>query len=192
MNYALRGVLEIDRKKNPVNFYHRSPAEESTCNQLEFCFGFPTSREFIAIHESPTRTWLWGCVSPTPISSEYIPVRFADNSLADFAHMAAITFVDTMLSHEAFNEWLIFHELSNTRLSAPRLSQSDWLGKSRCSFLFCRQGAGSELFLMNSNNLSNFRFSASLTTSDFRQDLNLGFLISTPLRGRPQTRARAQ
>jgi hypothetical protein len=36
---------------------------------------------------------------------------FAWNSLPDFARMAAITFVDTIVSHEPFTNELLFHEL---------------------------------------------------------------------------------
>jgi hypothetical protein len=36
---------------------------------------------------------------------------FEATLLPDFAHMAAITFVDTVVSHEAFTSRLLFHEL---------------------------------------------------------------------------------
>jgi hypothetical protein len=36
---------------------------------------------------------------------------FSPADLPDFAHMAAITFVDTVVSHEPFSDRLLFHEL---------------------------------------------------------------------------------
>ena len=36
---------------------------------------------------------------------------FEPAALPDFAHMTAITFVDTVLSHETFTDRLLFHEL---------------------------------------------------------------------------------
>ena len=42
---------------------------------------------------------------------DLIRMGFSVNSLPDFAHMAAITFVDTVVSHEPFTDRLLFHEL---------------------------------------------------------------------------------
>jgi hypothetical protein len=36
---------------------------------------------------------------------------FEAAALPDFAHMAAITFIDTVVSHEGFTDRLLFHEL---------------------------------------------------------------------------------
>jgi hypothetical protein len=43
--------------------------------------------------------------------AELIQMGFARADLPDFAHMAAITFVDTVVSHELFTDRLLFHEL---------------------------------------------------------------------------------
>lgn len=50
-------------------------------------------------------------VGNPPFYGDLIKIGFSGNSLPDFAHMAAITFVDTVVSHEPFTERLIFHEL---------------------------------------------------------------------------------
>jgi hypothetical protein len=42
---------------------------------------------------------------------DLIRMGLAGNSLPDFAHMAAITFVDTVVFHEPFTDRLLFHEL---------------------------------------------------------------------------------
>lgn len=42
---------------------------------------------------------------------ELIQMGFAPADLPDFAHMVAITFVDTVVSHETFTDRLLFHEL---------------------------------------------------------------------------------
>ena len=51
---------------------------------------------------------------------------FSVNSLPDFAHMAAITFVDTIVSHGPFTERLLFHELVHVvqyeKLGLPEFS----------------------------------------------------------------------
>ncbi|HEY6389529.1 MAG TPA: hypothetical protein VIX91_27920 [Candidatus Acidoferrum sp.] len=50
-------------------------------------------------------------VANPPFYSELIKMGFEATSLPDFAHMAAITLVDTVVSHEAFTDRLLFHEL---------------------------------------------------------------------------------
>jgi hypothetical protein len=42
---------------------------------------------------------------------ELVQMGFALADLPDFAHMAAVTFVDTVVSHETFTDRLLFHEL---------------------------------------------------------------------------------
>jgi hypothetical protein len=42
---------------------------------------------------------------------ELVQMGFASADLPDFAHMVAITFVDTVVSHETFTDRLLFHEL---------------------------------------------------------------------------------
>lgn len=46
-----------------------------------------------------------------PFYGELVKMGFEAGSLPDFAHMAAITFVDTVVSHEPFGDRLLFHEL---------------------------------------------------------------------------------
>src|ERR1700737_108808 len=50
-------------------------------------------------------------VSNPPFYGELTKMGFEAASLPDFAHMAAITFVDTVVSHEPFTNRLLFHEL---------------------------------------------------------------------------------
>jgi hypothetical protein len=50
-------------------------------------------------------------VGNPPFYGELMKIGFSGNCLPDFAHMAAITFVDTVVSHEPFTERLMFHEL---------------------------------------------------------------------------------
>ena len=46
-----------------------------------------------------------------PFYSELIKMGFGLAALPNFAYMAAITFVDTVVSHEPFSDQLLFHEL---------------------------------------------------------------------------------
>lgn len=50
-------------------------------------------------------------VSNPSFYAELMKMGFEAATLPDFAHMAAITFVDTVVSHEAFTDRLLFHEL---------------------------------------------------------------------------------
>ncbi len=50
-------------------------------------------------------------VSNPPFYGELVQMGFSPADLPDFAHMAAITFVDTVVSHEPFTDRLLFHEL---------------------------------------------------------------------------------
>jgi hypothetical protein len=50
-------------------------------------------------------------VSNPPFYGELMKMGFEAGSLPNFAHMAAITFVDTVVSHEPFTDRLLFHEL---------------------------------------------------------------------------------
>jgi hypothetical protein len=50
-------------------------------------------------------------VANPPFYGELAKMGFAPAALPDFALMAAITFVDTVVSHEAFTDRLLFHEL---------------------------------------------------------------------------------
>jgi len=46
-----------------------------------------------------------------PFYGEILKMGFEAGSLPDFADMAAITYVDTVVSHETFTDRLLFHEL---------------------------------------------------------------------------------
>ncbi len=50
-------------------------------------------------------------VSNPPFYCELIRMGFSATDLPDFAHMAAITFVDTVVSHGPFTDRTLFHEL---------------------------------------------------------------------------------
>jgi len=50
-------------------------------------------------------------VNNPPFYGELIKMGFEAASLPDFSLMAAIAFVDTVVSHEAFTDRLLFHEL---------------------------------------------------------------------------------
>jgi hypothetical protein len=50
-------------------------------------------------------------VGNPPFYGEILKMGFEAGSLPDFADMAAITFVDTVVSHEPFADRLLFHEL---------------------------------------------------------------------------------
>jgi hypothetical protein len=50
-------------------------------------------------------------VGNPPFYGELMKMGFETASLPDFSLMAAITFVDTVVSHEPFTDRLLFHEL---------------------------------------------------------------------------------
>jgi len=50
-------------------------------------------------------------VGNPPLYEDLERLGFEPGCLPDFAHMAAITFVDTIVSHEPFTSRLLFHEL---------------------------------------------------------------------------------
>lgn len=50
-------------------------------------------------------------VNNPPFYGELVQMGFSPVDLPDFVEMAAITFVDTVVSHEAFTDRLLFHEL---------------------------------------------------------------------------------
>jgi len=50
-------------------------------------------------------------VGNPPFYAQLVQMGFSPADLPDFAHMAAITFVDTVVSHEPFTDRLLFHEL---------------------------------------------------------------------------------
>jgi hypothetical protein len=50
-------------------------------------------------------------VGNPPFYGALVQMGFEPAALPDFSHMAAITFVDTVVSHEPFTDRLLFHEL---------------------------------------------------------------------------------
>lgn len=50
-------------------------------------------------------------VNNPPFYGELVKMGFEVGSLPDFSLMAAVTFVDTVVSHESFTDRLLFHEL---------------------------------------------------------------------------------
>ncbi len=50
-------------------------------------------------------------VGDPPFYGQLVQMGFESAALPDFSHMAAITFVDTVVSHEPFTGRLLFHEL---------------------------------------------------------------------------------
>ncbi len=52
-------------------------------------------------------------VNNPPFYGKLIKMGFEPASLPDFAHMAAITYVDTVVSHEPVTERLLLHELDH-------------------------------------------------------------------------------
>jgi hypothetical protein len=65
-------------------------------------------------------------VGNPPFYGDLVRMGFAGNPLPDFIHMTAITFVDTVVSHEPFTERLLFHELVHVvqyeKLGLPEFS----------------------------------------------------------------------
>lgn len=73
-------------------------------------------------------------VNNPPFYGELIRMGFDARSLPDFAHMAAITFVDTVVSHEPFTERLLFHELVHV-VQYEKLGLSEFSGKVKLCFV---------------------------------------------------------
>ncbi|MBZ5698691.1 MAG: hypothetical protein LAN18_09110 [Acidobacteriia bacterium] len=69
-----------------------------------------------------------------PFYGDLIRMWLAGNSLPDFARMAAITFVDTIVSHEPFTNELLFHELVHV-VQYQKLGLADFAGKYVRGFL---------------------------------------------------------
>jgi hypothetical protein len=65
---------------------------------------------------------------------DVIWMRFVGNSLPDFGHMAAITFLDTIVSHESFTNELLFHELVHV-VQDEKLGLADFAAKYVTGFL---------------------------------------------------------
>jgi hypothetical protein len=73
-------------------------------------------------------------VGNPPFYEDLVRMGFADNSLPDFEHMGAITFVDTVVSHEPFTERLLFHELVHV-VQYERLGLADFSARYVRGFL---------------------------------------------------------
>lgn len=73
-------------------------------------------------------------VSNPPFYGELMRMGFEADSLPDFAHMAAITFVDTVVSHEPFSERLLFHELVHV-IQYEKLGLAEFAAKYVRGFL---------------------------------------------------------
>lgn len=73
-------------------------------------------------------------VGNPPFYGDLIRMGFAGNSLPDFARMAAITFVDTVVSHEPFSHRLLFHELVHV-VQYEKLGLADFSRKYVTGFL---------------------------------------------------------
>lgn len=75
-------------------------------------------------------------VNSPPFYSELIKMGFEPASLSDFAHMAAITFVDTVVSHQPFTDRLLFHVLVHV-VQYQRLGLSQFSAEYVKGFLNC-------------------------------------------------------
>jgi hypothetical protein len=73
-------------------------------------------------------------VSNPPFYGELMGMGFEADSLPDFANMAAITFVDTVVSHEPFSERLLFHELVHV-IQYEKLGLAEFAAKYVRGFL---------------------------------------------------------
>jgi hypothetical protein len=66
--------------------------------------------------------------------AELVKLGFDGGSLPDFADMAAITYVDTVISHEQFADRLLFHELVHV-VQYERLGWAEFAAKYVKGFL---------------------------------------------------------
>ena len=73
-------------------------------------------------------------VGNPPFYVELVQMGFERGSLPDFAHMGAITFVDTVVSHEPFTNELLFHELVHV-VQYQKLGLADFASKYVRGFL---------------------------------------------------------
>jgi len=73
-------------------------------------------------------------VGNPPFYPDLIRMGFAGDSLPDFAHMSAITFVDTIVSHVPLSTELLFHELVHV-VQYQKLGLADFAGKYVRGFL---------------------------------------------------------
>jgi hypothetical protein len=73
-------------------------------------------------------------VSNPPFYEELMRMGFEAGSLPNFADMAAITFVDTVVSHEPFKDRLLFHELAHV-VQYEKLGLAEFAAKYVKGFL---------------------------------------------------------
>lgn len=73
-------------------------------------------------------------VGNPPFYAELMKMGFDARSLPDFAEMAAITFVDTVVSHVSFTSGLLFHELVHV-VQYEKLGLMDFAAKYVRGFL---------------------------------------------------------
>jgi hypothetical protein len=69
-----------------------------------------------------------------PFYGELIKIGFEAASLPDFSLMAAITYVDTVVSHEPFTDRLLFHELVHV-VQYEKLGLAEFAAKYVTGFL---------------------------------------------------------
>jgi hypothetical protein len=73
-------------------------------------------------------------VSNPPFYGDLMKMGFEASSLPDFAEMAAITFVDTVVSHEPVTDRLLFHELVHV-VQYDKLGLAEFAAKYVTGFL---------------------------------------------------------
>ena len=73
-------------------------------------------------------------IGDPPFYEKLVQMGFDRGSLPDFAHMAATTFVDTIVSHELFTNELLFHELVHV-VQYEKLGLADFAAKYVRGFL---------------------------------------------------------
>ena len=73
-------------------------------------------------------------VGNPPFYEELVQMGFERVSLPDFDLMAAVTFVDTIVSHEVFTDRLLFHELVHV-VQYQKLGLADFAAKYVRGFL---------------------------------------------------------
>jgi hypothetical protein len=86
--------------------------------------------------------------SNPPFYVEFIRMGFEAGSLPDFALMKAITFVDTVISHEPLTDRLLFHELVHV-VQYRKLGVADFATKYVTGFL--RSGGSYESIPLEMN-----------------------------------------
>lgn len=87
-----------------------------------------------ALDATRLRILAGGRVANPSFYGELIKMGFEAGSLPDFAHMAAITFADTVVSHEPFTDRLLFHELVHV-IQYEKLGLPEFAGKYVKGFL---------------------------------------------------------